>query len=160
MAVKTETFFWSDRSGQFLRFRWRVSCQEARSSSSTGKKHRKDGSFWAESCIETEEKLSVRFDKLQLPKAKFAEYPGTFSLFLLHAPYIFISVCHFIHKSKALWANSFVLFIAIATILSKTWKSYLLFMSAIAHNQSYLNKVFGLLKPNGATWSGFIDKVW
>ena len=24
----------------------------------------------------------------------------------------------------------------------------------------YLNKVFGPLKPNGATLSGFIDKVW
>ena len=68
--------------------------------------------------------------------AKLGNHPNDLS----HAPYIFISVCHFVHKSKALWANSFVLFIAIATILSKTWKGYLLFMSAITHNQSYLNK--------------------
>ena len=56
--------FRSVRSRQFSPFRWRVSCQEARSSSSTGKKHRKDGSFWEGSCIETEEKRSVRFEKL------------------------------------------------------------------------------------------------
>ena len=31
-----------------------------------------------ESCIETEEKRSVRFDKLQLPKAELQNTPGPF----------------------------------------------------------------------------------